>query len=226
MWWFVGILLLPNRSLVLPELKPFHRALMDSTLLFASSEIHLELKGVTSEMDSATNEAFIATTVPFLSNHLSSYKIQDFIVKVESQRIMLERRQRKLQESSALAVVVTITMEYQYEEGITLTGPISFHSELQDIFTQQSNELIASLQQTNIPLFLSIQAVLTTEFVESTQARSNSVHQTTTLEANNGVTFLSISVFVSLGIGLLLFCCLAICFIRRNKKRYIYCNQV
>ena len=224
MWWFVGILLLPCRSLVLAEQKSSHRDLLDFTLLFASSEIHLELEGVVSEMDSAANEAFILATSHFFSNHLSSYKIQDLIVTVDRQIMKLERRRRRrtLQQSSALAVDMTITMEYQYNDGITMTAPISFHSELQDILTQQSNELIAALQQTGIHSFATIQAVSTTEVVESPQQGSNSVQQTTTREAKSGVSFLSIGVFVLLGVGLLLSCGLAIRLIRRNEKRYIH----
>ena len=143
MWWFVGILLLPCRSLVLAEQKSSHRDLLDFTLLFASSEIHLELEGVVSEMDSAANEAFILATSHFFSNHLSSYKIQDLIVTVDRQIMKLERRRRRtLQQSSALAVDMTITMEYQYNDGITMTAPISFHSELQDILLLNSNNYV------------------------------------------------------------------------------------
>jgi hypothetical protein len=195
------------------------RSLTDSQPLFTQSEVNLSLKGLSAQMTTDAEDAFILTTADFLTKHLPLSQHQ---VTVQIVRQALQSEGSGSGSGSGLEVDAIITMEYFYDSQTMSAGPISFHSDLQELFDGSAgNILVTSLQATGLQYYDTLVSITTTEAVKSPQYGSVVVVDPTTVEVKTGFTIPVICVFVVLALGMLLAFVLGIRMIQRYERRYV-----
>lgn len=185
------------------------RFLSGLQLLFAQSEANLALEGLSSPLNNDEEKVFITTTALFLNVYLppSKHQVTVQIVSQEAQS-----------NGSGVVVDLIITMDYYYDSSTMSAGPISFHSELQDLFDSNSAYiLVESLQTTGLECFATLTSISTTSEVKA--PLDVIVKEPTLIKNKNGFSLLVFCIVVLFCVGMILSVCLACLMIRQHKRK-------